>query len=186
MQSTSRQVVSPSLEAVLDSGVLTGDWVLDPRKSTIRLKARVVWGLIPVIGVFGEVTGSGRVSSDGDVTGTVTVAAASISTKSSRRDKHLRSTDFLDSARYPDIIFTVDGARPSRERVAVSGSLTVRDRTRSVSFDAAAFVRGEDEIHIDAEVRINRADFGVSWNRLGAVSLNSTITIRAVFTRGER
>jgi polyisoprenoid-binding protein YceI len=100
-----------------------------------------------------------------------------------RRDTHLRSADFFDSANNPDITFTADGIRPSGQGVAVTGALTVRDRTRPLSFDATASVRGDGEIWLDAQVRINRADFGLTWNLMGVVSMNNTLTIHAVFTR---
>jgi polyisoprenoid-binding protein YceI len=51
-------------------------------------------GLVPVNGVFREVSENGAVSADGEVSGTVTVAAASIDTNNTRRDAHLRSADF--------------------------------------------------------------------------------------------
>ena len=43
----------------------------------------------------------------------------------------------------------------------MTGALTVRDRTRPLSFDAAASAPGDGEISLDAQVRINRADFGL-------------------------
>ena len=136
-----------------------------------------MWGLVPVNGIFREVSGNGTVFPDGQVSGTITVATASIDTKNTRRDTHLRSADFFDSANYPDITFAADRIRPSGQRVAVTGALTVRDHTRPLSFDAAASVQG------DAEVRINRADFGLTWNPMGMVGVNNTLTIHAAFTR---
>jgi polyisoprenoid-binding protein YceI len=68
------------------------------------------------------------------------------------------------------------------EGIAVTGALTVRGRTRPLSFDAAASVHGDGEIWLDAEVNINRADFGLTWNRMGVVPLDNTLTIHAVFT----
>lgn len=115
--------------------------------------------------------------------GTVTVAAASIDTKNTRRDTHLRSADFFDSANHRDITFTADGIRPSGQSVAVAGALTVRGRTRPLSFNAAAAAQGDGEVWLDAEVHINRADFGLTWNQLGMTSMNNTLTIHAVFTR---
>jgi hypothetical protein len=111
-----------------------------------------MWGLAPVNGVFRETSGNGTVSPDGEVSGTVTVAAASIDTKHSRRDTHLRSDDFFDSANHPDIKFTADGIRPSGQGVVVTGALTVRDRIRPLSFDAAASFQGDGEIWLDAEI----------------------------------
>ncbi len=48
-----------------------------------------MWGLVPVRGVFRQVTGNGTVSAAGDVTGTITVAARPVHTKNKRRDEHL-------------------------------------------------------------------------------------------------
>ncbi len=183
MQAPSGQMTAPALQALLTAGALAGDWVLDPPKSSIRLKNRSMWGLVPVNGVFREVSGNGTVSGDGQVSGTVTVAAASIDTGNTRRDTHLRSADFLDSANSPDITFTADGIRASGQGAAVTGALTVRDRTRPLSFDAAASVRDDGEIWLDAEVHINRADFGLTWNLMGTVGMHNTLTVHAVFTR---
>jgi polyisoprenoid-binding protein YceI len=183
MQAPSGQMTAPALQALLKDGALAGEWVLDPRKSSIRLKSGSMWGLAPVSGVFREVSGSGTVSPDGEVSGTVTVAAASVDTRNTRRDAHLRSADFFDSGNNPDITFAADGVRPSGQAVAVTGVLTVRGRTRPLSFDAAASVQGDGEIWLETEVHINRGDFGLTWNLLGLVSMNNTLTIHAVFTR---
>jgi polyisoprenoid-binding protein YceI len=111
------------------------------------------------------------------------VAAASIDTGNTRRDTHLRSADFFDCSTNPDITFTADGIRLSGQGVAVTGALAVRDRTRPLSFYAAASVRGMGEIWLDAEVHINRADFGLTWNQMGMASMNNILTIHAVFTQ---
>ena len=182
MQAPSGQVTVPVVRALLQEGALAGTWALDPGRSGIRLKSKVM-GLISVNGVFREVGGNGTVSPDGQVSGTVTIAAASIDTRQTRRDTHLRSADFFDTGNYPDITFTADSARPSGQGVAVTGALTVRGRTRPLSFDAAASVHGDGEIWLDARVRVNRTDFGLTWNLLGLVSVTSTLTIHAVFTR---
>ncbi|HEX8862107.1 MAG TPA: YceI family protein [Actinomycetes bacterium] len=182
MQAPSRQMTAPALQASLQGGILAGEWVLDPRTSSIRLKSKVM-GLIPVHGVFRQVSGNGTVAPDGQVSGTLTVAAASIDTNNTRRDTHLRSADLLDSGTYPDITFTAEAIRPSGQGVAVTGALTVRDRIRPLSLDAAASVQGDGEIWLDAEVVINRADFGLTWNLLGLAAMHNTLTIHAVFTR---
>jgi polyisoprenoid-binding protein YceI len=176
-------MTAPPVQALLANGSLAGEWVLDPGKSSIRLKSRSMWGLAPVHGVFHELGGNGTVSADGEVSGTVTVAAASIDTRNTKRDMHLRSADFFDSANNPDITFTADGIRPAGPGVAVTGALTVRDRTRPLSFDAAASGHGDGEIWVDAEIHVNRADFGLTWNQMGMTSMNNTLTIHAVFTR---
>jgi polyisoprenoid-binding protein YceI len=180
----SQSETTPSgLQELLREGELAGSWTLDVARSEIGLKSKSVWGMVSVKGVFREVTGSGTVSAAGDVAGTITVAAGSIDTKMKKRDEHLRSADFFDVANHPDITFAAEQVRPSAEGVTVTGSLTVRGRTRPASF--AARVSGIDgaQVELDGEIQVNRADFGLTWNQLGMSSVHNTITVHAVFTR---
>jgi polyisoprenoid-binding protein YceI len=172
---------TPALQALAD-GALTGSWVLDPARSQVRLESRHTWGLLPVHGVFRQVAGNGTVTAAGQVTGTLTVAAGSIDTKNKRRDKDLRSAKIFDIASYPDITCTVDGMQPADGGVRVTGSLTVRGRTRPLSFDAKVSAAA-GEVQLDAQVPVNRADFGLTYSPLRMASLNNTITVHAVFTR---
>ena len=71
MQAPSGQMTAPAPQALLRDGALAGEWVLDPRKSSIQLKSRHVWGLAPVNGVFRQVSGNGTVSLGGEVSGAV-------------------------------------------------------------------------------------------------------------------
>src|ERR1700683_2796196 len=108
----SEQLTSPTLQALLQDGQLAGSWTLDPARSEVRLKTRHTWGLRPLHGVFRQVSGHGTVTAAGDVSGVTTVAADSIDTKNSTRDKHLRSADFFDIANHQDLTFTVSGVSP--------------------------------------------------------------------------
>jgi polyisoprenoid-binding protein YceI len=161
---------------------LTGEWVLDPTRTTVSLLSKSM-GVVKVKGSFGQVTGEGTITTSGQVGGTLTVAAASIDTKNPKRDKHLRSADFFDSDNYPHITFTVAGIEPSGQDVTVTGTLRVRGRERPLTFNATAAVPGDGEVWLDAAVIINRADFGLTWNMLGMASMISTLTIHAVFAR---
>ncbi len=183
MQAPSGHETAPQLQALLKEGALDGHWAMDWHQSSIRLKSRSMWGLAAVNGAFREFSGNGTVSADGKASGTITVAAASIDTGNPRRDTHLRSADFFDSAIYPNIIFTTDDILPSGQGAAVAGTMTVRGRTRPLSFDAAVSVHSDGEIWLDAKIHINRGDFGLNWNQLGMASKHIIVTIRAVFTR---
>jgi polyisoprenoid-binding protein YceI len=44
-------------------------------------------------------------------------------------------------------------------------------------------VAGSGEVRLDAEVAVNRADFGLTWNQRGMASMKNTITVHAVFGR---
>jgi len=180
--SSSGQVSDPVVQALLGGGELAGSWTLDPARSQVELNTKHTWGLRPLTGVFRQVTGNGTVTAAGEVTGTIAVAAASIDTKSTMRDKDLRSAKVFDVANHPDIIYTVEGMQPASEGVRVTGSLTVRGRTRSLSFDAKVSA-ADGEVRLDAEVPVNRAEFGVTYSPMRMASLHNTIRVRAVFTR---
>ena len=176
------QPTTSALQALAGGGTLTGSWILDPARSQVQLQSRHTWGLRPLHGVFRQVTGNGTVTAAGQVTGTLTVAAGSIDTKNKMRDKDLRSAKLFDIASHPDITFTVDGIQRADGGARVTGGLTVRGRTRPLSFDVKVSAAA-DEVHLDAEVPINRADFGLTYRPLRMASVNNTITVHAVFTR---
>jgi polyisoprenoid-binding protein YceI len=176
------QPAASALQALVQDGTLTGSWILDPARSQVLLQTRHTWGLRPLHGVFRGVAGHGTVTEDGQVTGTLTVAAGSIDTKSKMRDKDLRSAKVFDIANHPDITYTVDGMQPAGGGVQVTGRLTVRGQTRPLSF-AAKVSSAAGEVRLDAEVPVDRADFGLTYSPLRMASLNNTITVHAVFTR---
>jgi len=176
------QVTASDLRAMLADGALAGSWTLDASRSSIGLRSKSVWGLAPVKGVFRQVSGNGSVSPAGEASGAITVVAASVDTKNKRRDTHLRSADFFDTGTYPQITFRVDRLTPSSQGVTVTGALTVRDRTRPVSLDAKASVV-DGEVWLDAEIQVDRSDFGLTWNQMGMASMHNTITVHAVFTK---
>jgi polyisoprenoid-binding protein YceI len=177
------QVTASALQAMLKDAALAGSWTLDSSRSSVGLRSKSMWGLAPVKGTFREVAGNGTVSPDGQVSGTITVAAASIDTNNKKRDTHLRSAEFFDSDTHPQITVRVDRFTPSSQGVTVAGALTVRDRTQPLTFDATVSAVEGDEVRLDAEVHINRADFGLTWNQLGMASMHNTLTVHVVFTR---
>jgi len=176
---TSAQV----LQEQLANGSLAGDWSLDPARSAATLRSASFWGLAPVKGVFRELDGSGTVSAAGEVTGSLTLATGALDTRNAKRDTHLRSADFFLSEKYPAITFRLDGITPGADGVTVSGTLTVRETTRPVSFPATVTIAGDGEVMLDATTTVDRSEFGLTWNQLGMVAKKSTITVHAVFTR---
>ncbi len=142
-----------------------------------------MWGLVPVKGAFRDIEGSGTVSAAGEVTGGIALATGSLDTKNNKRDTHLRSGDFFLSEKYPAITFTVGTLAPASEGVTISGTLTVRDQSRPLSFPATVALAGDSEAVLDATVQVDRSEFGLTWNQMGMVSMKNTVTIHAVFTR---
>ena len=170
-------------QALLADGKLAGAWTLDGAKSSVGLRTKSVWGLVKVNGTFGQVTGAAVISAAGEATGTITVAAASIDTGVKKRDDHLRSADFFDAAKYPDITFSATSVTLSGENATVAGTLTVRDQTRPVTVSGAVSANGTDEISLDAELPVNRSQYGMSFNQLGMMSMDNVMAIHAVFAK---
>ena len=172
-----------ALQTQLRDGSLAGSWTLDPARSEVVLHTRHTWGLLPLQGVFRQVSGHGTVTKEGDASGVVNVAAESVDTKNPRRDKHLRSADFFDVANHPDFTFTAESVTPTDGGVRVAGTLTVRGRTNPASFDARVST-ADGELTLDGELKVNRADYGLTWNFIGIAAMDNTIAVHAVFTRG--
>lgn len=181
--STPAQQATSAVQAQLGSGALAGNWTLDPSRSTVGLRSKSMWGMAPVKGSFRQVSGRGTVSAAGEVSGRIEITAASVDTGNAKRDKHLRSTDFFLSDKYPVITFDLDRLSVTGDGVTAAGTLTVRERSQRLTFPATASVAGDGEVVLDATIEVNRTDFGLTWNQLGMASTQNTITIHAVFTR---
>src|SRR4051794_31011752 len=155
-----------ALRARLTDGSLAGQWRLETPPSTGGLRSKRMWGLAPVKGSFRELSGEGTITPAGEATGTLTVRAGSIDTKNRKRDEHLRSADFFDSANHPDIVFTAHRVTLSGADVTVHGTLRVRDTVLPLTFDASVALTADD-IQLDAQVPVDRSAIGMTWNQLG-------------------
>jgi polyisoprenoid-binding protein YceI len=180
---SSPPTIDAQVRAQLSNGSLAGTWHLDGTRSTVDLRSKSMWGLVPVKGKFAEVSGEGVISPAGEVTGSIRVASASVDTKNKRRDTHLRSADFFNSDVSPDITFAVDRVDVTDERATAVGTLQVAGRQRPLEVPVSVTASGDDTVELDAEIHVDRSDFGLTWNQMGMVSMKNTITIHAVFTR---
>ncbi len=94
-----------------------------------------------------------------------------IDTGDARRDGHLRSADFFDAEKYPEIVFTSSAVFPKGgDKFAVSGDLKIRDISRPVTFDVELEGIGLDgqggqHLGASATITIDRKDFGLVWNQ---------------------
>jgi polyisoprenoid-binding protein YceI len=149
---------------------LAGTYVIDPAHTRLGFVARHAM-VTKVRGAFNEFEGSAVV--DGTdlsrSTGQLTIQAASIDTRNEQRDAHLRSNDFLAMEKYPQITFVASVRQTSPTTLEVSGDLTIRGVTGSVTvpfeFDGAATDPfGNVRAGFEGSVTINRKDYGITWN----------------------
>jgi polyisoprenoid-binding protein YceI len=99
-----------------------------------------------------------------------TIQAASIDTSEPDRDRHLRSADFFDVEKFPTLTFTSESVTPhGAERFDVNGTLTIRGTPRTLMIPVTYLGTARDpwaneRAAFEAEVTINRKDFGLNWN----------------------
>lgn len=115
------------------------------------------------------------------------VDVTTIDTREPKRDAHLKSADFFDVQKHPVMTFKSTRVEPAGEgKLKLTGDLTIRGVTRQVVFDVEGPtppIRGPanmERIGATATARINRKDFGMTWNRLleaGGVTVGDEVTI---------
>lgn len=118
----------------------------------------------------------------------VAIATASIDTRHERRDNHLRSNDFFDAPNHPEIAFRSSRVDIQGESIQVHGDLTIRGVSRPVVLQGEFLgitrdAQGRQRMGFEAETRINRHDYGVSWNNVaegGGLVLGDEVTINLV------
>ncbi len=142
---------------------------IDPGHSSVAFTVRHLVSKVP--GHFDEFDGT--VSMDpAAIESTLKIAgkikATSIDTGVDKRDNHLRSADFLEVEKHPEITFTSKKVVKSGDKYSVSGDLTLHGVTKEVVFDTAVLgvTKGEHPTAgLEMTGKINRKDFGVIWNR---------------------
>ncbi len=166
------------------SGPSQTGWQLDPDASSVTFQHKSIWGLVTVRGTFGQVSGSGEILPDGSGQGRLEISAASLDTKHRKRDEHLRSADFFNTDEHPQIVVELTRiARQGGDSVTAEGTLTVAGRTQPLTLTARLTEDSDSAITLAADAEINRADFGLTWNRLGMLTGNAQISVVARFVR---
>lgn len=147
-------------------------WQIDPAHSAAHFSVRHLM-ISNVRGEFTRLSGSATIDpadpSKSKVD--VTIDAASINTRESQRDEHLRSSDFFDVARFPSLTFRSTRVEAhGADEFKVTGELTVHGVTREVVLDvegptpAIKDPWGNVRAGVTATTKINRKDFGLVWN----------------------
>ena len=99
-----------------------------------------------------------------------TIKTSSIDTSEADRDKHLRSADFFSVEEYPTITFTSTRVgKISSHQFDVTGPLTIRGTSKEITIPVtylggAKDPWGNERAGFEAELTINRKDFGLAWN----------------------
>jgi YceI-like domain len=94
-----------------------------------------------------------------------------------------RGRDFLAAEKFPHLIFVLSSVAPSPTAIQANGTLTVRDKTRPIVFEATVSTAGDSEITVTSQLNVDRGEYDVSSNPLGAGTMNNSVGVTAVFSR---
>ncbi|GAA4834942.1 YceI family protein [Garicola koreensis] len=161
-----------------------GTWTLDGSHTEIGMTVRHA-GISKVRAQFDEATGTLKVAEDGTADVNTVVRAESFNSNSPDRDAHVRGEDFLDAENYPELTFVANGIEPTGEVFDLTGELTIRGVSKSVTFEAefggeAVDPFGATRAGFSASSVISRKEFGLNWNaalEAGGVLVGDKVTL---------
>jgi len=165
-ESTEMTLVENATQNFLSSG----SWSVDTAHSTLEFRVRHMM-IQTVRGRFRDFDGVIVVGDEPSVHGTIKVA--SLETLNAERDAHLRSADFFDVERYPEINFHAGGLHYNGddEHVSLPGELTVKGVTRPIALEGElrGGITGNDRVRrvaLSLHGELDRSDYGLVWNRI--------------------
>ena len=115
----------------------------------------------------------------------VTIKTASIDTRNEKRDEHLKTADFFDVEKYPQMTFKSTGFKKEGDKQALVGMLTMHGVSKEVviPFNILGKVKdpwGGERLGIEGFTILNRKDFGLDWNKTldkGGLVLGEQVTV---------
>jgi polyisoprenoid-binding protein YceI len=149
-----------------------GNWQLDPYHTQIEFAARHL-GMMTVRGYFDEFSTKADIDPGNPEAASVevTISTASIRTNHPMRDADIRSSNFLEVEKYPEMTFKSTGVQAAgTDHYTLTGLLTIKGNTRPVSLDVTRYGEFNDpgrmghRIAYGATTKINRKDYGLSFN----------------------
>lgn len=164
-------------------------WASDPSHSELQFKVRHLM-ISNVNGTFGtfktEIETEGQDFSTAKIN--FTAESASVNTNNTQRDGHLKSADFFDVEKYPELAFTSDSVtKVDDENFRVTGNLTMHGITNPVSLaveygGTITDPWGNTRAGFTIEGKINRKEYGLVWNaptEAGGLMLGEDVKLHA-------
>lgn len=164
----------------------TTTWVSDPTHSEISFKVKHLM-ITTVTGRFDGFAAEAHSDTSDFSAAAVKFSAdiATINTGNEQRDGHLRSGDFFDAEKFPQLVFESTSYNAATGKI--TGNLTIKDVTRPVTLDVEFSGTnkdpwGNEKAGFSISGKINRNDFGLSWNaalETGGVLVSEDVRISA-------
>jgi polyisoprenoid-binding protein YceI len=154
--------------ATVAPGLTAGTWNIDPSHSEVTFSIRHL--MSKVRGTFTEFSGTVVIAEElSGSSATAEIKMASVDTRNTDRDNHVRSSEILDIENHPLMTFRSTGLRSEGGDHYLDGELTIRGVTRPVALEVEYNGVGEDpwggfRAGFSAKTTINRKDWGVEFN----------------------
>ena len=150
-----------------------GNWQLDPYHTQVEFSAKHL-GMMTVRGYFDELSAIADIDPNHPETATVevTISTASIRTNNGIRDNDLRSSNFLEVAKYPEIKFKSTSVESTGAcHYKLTGDVTIKETTHPLVLDVTRYGEFNDpgmghRIAYGATSKINRKDYGLSFSMM--------------------
>lgn len=171
-----------TITAIEQRAVAPTRWTVEPGESFVEFAVRTFWGASTVHGRFDRFEGSYETGPDG-ATIELTIEADSLDTGNATRDKHLRSTDFFNTAEHPRVRFTSTRVHNvNGETLHVVGHLEAAGNSVMLEFPATIRPVG-DGLEVDATTTVDQSQLGMSSGQLGMIRRPATLHVRAFLSR---
>jgi polyisoprenoid-binding protein YceI len=166
---------------------IAGTWKLDPTHSELSFSVRHL-AISKVRGTFENFDATIVTAEDPkDSTIEASIDVKSVNTNQAQRDEHLRTSDFFKVDEFPTATFAAKDFSITGDDFTVTGELTLRGVTKPVTLKGefggiTTDGYGQTKAGASASTKINRHDFGVSWNaalEAGGVTLGDDVTLNA-------
>jgi len=165
----------------------TTKWAIDPTHSEVQFKVKHLV-ISTVTGFFKSFEGTLENEGDSFENAAITFALNidSIDTNQSQRDGHLKSAEFFDAEKYPQITFkSTSFTSTGDDEYALKGDLTIKDVTKPVTLSAefggtADDFYGNTKAGFEVTGKINRKEFGLTWDGVteaGAIVVGEDIKL---------
>ncbi len=149
----------------------TTTWKIDPAHTHVEFAVKHLM-ISTVKGRFADVEGDIVIVAGNPAASSVkaVIKTATIDTRTGQRDDHLRSADFLDVSKFPEITFESTKISGGDTEFTVIGNLTISGVTKEITLDATNEGTGKDpwggeRIGFSAKTKIDRRDFGLTYNQ---------------------
>ncbi|MEO6290699.1 MAG: YceI family protein [Ginsengibacter sp.] len=148
-------------------------WIVDPSHSEVHFKIKHLV-ISTITGSFKKFDGGFESKKDDftDAKANFAIYTDSVDTNSEQRDGHLKSNDFFNAEKYPEIKFVSTSIfKKDDEEYILKGDLTIRDVTKPVELDVeyggqTDDLYGQTKVGFDVTGKIDRHEFGLKWSAI--------------------